>query len=267
MIPASRRRVTTDPDADAYIAAVEAAGGSFDLTAINADYTESAVKQAHQDLFAGLKVDLVWDDIEELYLFTGKTWGTTAINVKAKGTGTLTNNNFVIGDYLAAGINAGVAGGNNKSFATGATLASGTNTSLGAYATVHGNAGDYILSTLEGGRHSLRLAPTTALWAYYLGAIAQITTDNGSAGYFLATRRSSSFSAGYKNGSEIVSDTVQRTIETPGSFSLMQAGNNTSFFTGTITAAHIGNGLSDTQVADLSTRLNAFMTALGCNVY
>jgi SPP1 family predicted phage head-tail adaptor len=89
-----------DSDALAYFTAAEAAGGSFDQTAISGTYTEEYVKTAISDFVAGLKTDGLWAKIELLPLFVGSSFA--GLSVPLKGS-TMTLNNFVTGDYVAAG--------------------------------------------------------------------------------------------------------------------------------------------------------------------
>jgi hypothetical protein len=78
----------TDADADAYIAAVEAADGAS---------LESGVKTAIQTFVAGCKTDGIWDDIKSSCILAGARTLTGAL-VPLKGSAP-TNNNFVSGDY------------------------------------------------------------------------------------------------------------------------------------------------------------------------
>ena len=100
--------ITAYAASQAYFTAVETAGGSFDLTSINPTYTESYVKSVHNDYILSLKTNGVWDKLTEMWLLCGKTFD--GITVKLKGSGSITNVNFVTQDWTAAGSPLGLIG-------------------------------------------------------------------------------------------------------------------------------------------------------------
>jgi hypothetical protein len=189
----------------------------------------------------------------------------------------LTNNNFVTGDYLGVGTGAGLTGdGNTKYLDTGLTRPTQGDVGYSAYVTV---------------------ANTDATICFYIGAGAGGTDFSGIGrisggtsdgfndagdgtgytqvsvasrdGMFVVTSRTNSDRDLYLNWSSIATNGATATVtgDTASSLEIFRA-----YFTGgipdaTLTFAHVGTGLTDTEASNLSTRVNTLMTALGCNVY
>ena len=72
--------VDPDPDAETYLAAVVAAGGTLDCN----------ISGATMDLFAGLKSANIWNKLDYFYPILGGTAASTAINAKAPGSNDIT---------------------------------------------------------------------------------------------------------------------------------------------------------------------------------
>ena len=263
-----------DPDASAYFTAVETAGGSFDLTGIDPTYTESYVKTAHSNFYAGLKTDGVWDKLTEFYLLAGKTFG--GLTVKGKGTGSLTNNNFVTGDWLGAGSGAGLTGdGSTKYLDTGLldSSLSANNRSFSAYSTNAGvtagivdTSGGYILrwnASVQDVYFPQTIGDFNASAYYNIGNPSSL---------HIFSHRGLNDSEFYENGTSVASDSASVSDITPPTLTwyLLAKNNNGGAQFGdsaTLTFAHVGTGLTDTEASNLSTRVNTLMTALGCNTY
>ena len=269
---------TYDSDALAYFTAVETAGGSFDLTGIDPTYTESYIKTAHSNFYAGLKTDGVWDKLTEFYLLAGKTFG--GLTVKGKGTGSLTNNNFVTGDWLGAGSGAGLAGdGSTKYLDTGLLQSAipANDSHLGAYLTdATAGTNDAIVGAESGGNNDRLYLGTgaTATELYFTDEDRweSINNDPGYGNGMLIGTKNSSDEYLYTNGAELTTEAKSGTDRTPYggnlfAFALNSGGIPTGHLASTITFAHVGTGLTDTDASNLSTRVNTLMTALGCNTY
>lgn len=93
-----------------YFSSVVGAGGSFDLSAHG--YSEGLVKSFHDRLFSDLIQFSLWDKIDTLALYCGKTFG--GITIKAKGSGVIGNTGFLTGDWTPAGTGAGLVDGSGK---------------------------------------------------------------------------------------------------------------------------------------------------------
>lgn len=256
-----------DADAVAYFAAVEAAGGSFDLTGVSATYTTSYVKKAHSDLFAGLKADGLWTKVTELYLLSGKTYAGMA--VKAKGSGTLTLTNFVSGDYVSAGSGAGLNSGGTKHF-SGSTLdVAIPNTNfhhLSMYLTESAGSAWVFGVSDSANRFALRrVAPSRMI--YYPGTLSSETNNfNGSLGFWIGTRNNTTATL-YLNGGDPKPIAGLSPTTTVGS-KVLQSQTENDAITQRIAIASAGaTALTDTDASNLSSRVNTFMTSLGANVY
>lgn len=244
-----------------------------------ATYTTPYVKQAHNELFRGLKADGVWSKIAELYLLCGKTFG--GLTVKAKGTGSLTNNNFVTGDWVAAGSGAGLAGGTNEYLQTGFLPNSLANNSRGlaAYETVRTTgAFDWLIGSDGPATNeqmwSLQTQDVAAKQQYFCNATTGGPTlsSGATAGFWSGNSDSSTTASLYKNGTSVATSTGL-SVATPSAlelylFTLNRNGAPTANYTlSRVSLFVIKQGLSATDELNLSTRVNAFMTAFGANVY
>jgi len=236
----------------------------------------STTVQAISDFIAGCKADGVWSKITEAYLMAGVTFG--GITVKLKGTGTLTNNNFVSGDYQATGAGAGLTGdGSTKYLDTGLldSSLSADDKSLGAYST----AGASLTSNLIAARDS-----AVDLWDIYQASASRVdirlplsdASVPGSTsqiiGHFIASRRGVNDVELYENGASVGTDTSTAAATNVGYsyylFSRNTNGTKTNGteYDGTLTFAHIGTGLTDTDASNLTNRVETLMDALGCGV-
>ena len=220
----------------------------------------STTVQAISDFIAGCKADGVWSKITEAYLMAGVTFG--GITVKLKGTGTLTNNNFVSGDYQATGVGAGLAGdGSTKYIDTGLLWGSvnSNSFSFSVYSTIDG-VGPMI--TVRANSHEI----------YDAGSFKALRADNnyinnlsGGVGFDIVTKKTISESEGFFNGTSIGVDVPdQNDPLNSDEFTLF---NRSSFwYSGALTFAHIGTGLTDTDASNLTNRVETLMDALGCGV-
>jgi hypothetical protein len=191
--------------------------------------------------------------------------------------GSLTNNNFVTGDYLGVGTGAGLTGnGNTKYLDTGLSGGSldGDDHSLSVYVqafTISGRflvgmrdgvgitAGTEILVNSEG--HQVRMPFSSAGMA---------TSANG-ASYLVGSRRGANDAEAYVNGVSDATDTSTASLTLASYpyylFAANDGGSSLSRSDATITFAHIGTGLTDTDASNLSLRVNKLMYDLGCETY
>lgn len=253
-----------DEDAQAYFDAVETAGGSFNLTSIESRFTEAYIKRIHNDFYAGLKTDGLWDKLTEFYFLVGKTFG--GITIKGKGSGTLTNNNFVSGDLLAAGAGAGLSGnGSTKYIDTGFNnnLLEGDSRHMAAY-----NTSD---PTSDGGLIGYGAGETIRMGdqgIYGIGGSGLVYGKPHNAQYTIATKRNVNDVEYYVNGISNTVDNTSNSYSPPSvTFKLFWTSYAGQFTNTAITFAHIGTGLTDTDAANLSLRVNKLMYDLGCEVY
>jgi hypothetical protein len=185
----------------------------------------------------------------------------------------LTNNNFVSGDYQATGSGAGLTGdGSTKYLGTGYNPSSlgVDDCHMGIYNTVAQTAGNKVpFGSYQGGTTSFFVRTTQ----YGDSSDFSLTRLDGGyngnrVGYTLGTRESTN-KVGYIDG--VSTATLNATAGTIpnkdiyiGAINISGASN---YSDATLTFAHIGTGLTDTDASNLSNRVNTLMTALGCNVY
>lgn len=269
--------VELDSDAISYFDAVEAAGGSFDLTAIDPTYTISYVKEKHSDFYTGLKSDGLWDKLTEFYFLAGKTFD--GLTVKGKGTGTLTNNNFVSGDWLAAGTGAGLAGDRSSKYLTGTiedvNIGNGADDRhFGSYLQNLGTTNFSYITGANSNTEQWGILVNPINSSYRLMIPFDDADDNYAGilnGHAIGSRRSVNDVERYHDGVSVFNDTSTASAETvPYNwpiFAFNENGTIKYFSNAKISMIHFGTGLTDTDAANLSTRVNTLMTALGCNVY
>ena len=236
---------------------------------------QKATIDAINTMVVGLKSDGVWDKITEAYLMAGVTFG--GITVKLKGSGTLTNNNFVTGDYTVTGSGAGLTGdGSTKYLDTGLTRPAQGDVSYSAYVTVANTDATtcFYIGAGAGGTNFSGVGRVS-------GGLADGFNDSGDAtgytstvsasrnGMFVGTSRTNSDRELYRNGSSIATNgtTATATSDTTSDLEIFKASGSGVVSDATLTFAHIGTGLTDTDASNLSTRVNTLMTALGCNTY
>lgn len=237
--------------------------------------------RAINDMVVGLKADGVWTKLTEVYLLSCVT-SLSGLLIKLKGTGSLTNANFVSGDYVAAGSGAGLKGNaSSKYLNTGITTADidQENSSASAYVIeISTSAFEFALGVQNDDASHFRLgqfgttdeltwearsaslnsigSATPGFWSGSIGVEAVGVRDLYKNGIQVATGGGNSI-----NGTSTHPIALFGVISNSGSFAAGNASN------ARMTFAHIGTGLTDTDAANLSARVNALMTAIGANVY
>lgn len=238
---------------------------------------------AYTNLICGLVTDGVWTNLDALWIMA--TSSTTNANLNlvstsftlANGTAapTFSADHGYTGNgttqYLTTSYNPFTAGG----------VASQNSLSLGAYLT-NNRTTDASACTIGGLDVSSNftgiypLFPTASTIGQVNNGSASVTTVASAKGLTAASRTAASGAGsttlykfdGTNNGS-IATDTAASVANSIAFFILAQNNNGTAFrfSADTITAAFVGNGLNSTQMAALASRINAYMTALGINVY
>jgi outer membrane murein-binding lipoprotein Lpp len=231
--------------------------------------------RAINDMVVGLKADGVWSKITEMYLLSCVTT-LNATLVKLKGTGSLTNVNFVSGDYLAVGSGAGLKGNASTKYLNTNLLDTeldSNDKSLGAYITENPTSRSVLIGVGQEASgwtmlYSSNATVNTDLYlpntdATLFGAFSAIT------GMHLGSRRGINDVEAYTNGASSKVDTLTA--------SATALTHNYFLFRNNRTAAEptnarssfmfFGSGLTDTEALNLSNRVNALMTAIGANVY
>jgi hypothetical protein len=258
-----------DRDAKAYFARVLNLGGHF----ASSGYTSSTTRAAINQWFIATRDFGVYSKITEAYLLAGPTFPGILAKLKRSSVDNLTNGNFVSGDYIQSGPGAGLKGNASNKFLVPSINSTSISNSLSAYLTVAATGSTSRLYV--GGQSGSMLQILGQInngvqEAYGCGnnftnyAGATVTRRNG---YLVGTSRANNDRQMFRNG--VSTGTNTNTVSfTPGfALDLFRNSNNSSYTDARITFAHIGDGLTDTEAANLSTTTNALMTVLGANVY
>jgi hypothetical protein len=276
-VGAAKISASWDADAADYFARATALGGVFDQSQINPTYHASYVKQNISNFIKGCKDDNIWMKLTELYLLAGVSFGGLMAKLKHAGTAALTNvGPFVTGDYLAAGSGGGLVGnGTTKWLNTGFNIQNilPNDFAFSRYRTVFGTGQEVsCVFTIDPYEVFSIASVSTTRATIDLGIIgARVDHIPGSTGFVIGTRRGNTDREAYLNGSSAGTNTDNQPLAGTGesfTFALYNRGGSSFGISNSrMTFAHIGTGLTDTDAANLSTRTNALMTALGANVY
>jgi len=256
-----------DADAQAYFDAVETAGGSFDLTGINALYTENYIKRKHNDFVLALKGYNLWSSMDHILLLSGKTYA--AIAVPLKGFTSISFSNFVLSDYLSAGSGLGLTGDAlTKYINTAVVLASNSDASMSVFGTVADattrNSTEMGAYNSAGVTHnSIRLNGYSPEKAWQAGN-AGIGANDTDCDAFLCANSVGSNGSLYKDGISIAGPTTVGSPSTNAIHIFAERSNSVpnNYSQRTLSFAHIGGTLG-AKVPDLNLAIQTFMTSLG----
>lgn len=252
-----------DPDAIIYRNAVIAAGSSI------TDSNFSAVN----NLIVGLKNQSLWTLIDQLFLLAGTSSIAGAL-VKAKGSGTATNVNFVNGDYSqTTGL---VGNGTSKYINTGRAANTLSNTSQHFFASGTGFevAGSFVLGgAFTGGATSLLSLDVVVGGnrAYrsgtFTGGQFPLYTPSGvTSGTVCGTRRSSTDAEIYENGVSKSSNATSITPSFPAIniflYALNSSGTPAAYTASRLNMVSIGAGLTTAQALALHNLRTTYLAAL-----
>jgi len=185
----------------------------------------------------------------------------------------LTNNNFVTGDYLGVGTGAGLTGdGSTKYLDTGLNdnTLSADDRGYSVYVTKALTVASYMMLNYpgSGSAYSGFGSFDGVTTQFFLPASDASLNSPAGDGMLIGSRRGVNDTEGYRNGVSVATDTSTASNTTTGvTFDLFANGIGANRTDATLTFAHIGTGLTDTDASNLSTRVNTLMTALGCNTY
>ena len=268
-----------DPDAQAYIDAVIASGGT--LSSPNQD--------AINTLFVDLKTAGVYAKTVMMYPYTGNTQNSNAIEGLNPGTNNITFNT-VTGSWT---FNSNGATPATQGWATNGVYLNtvlttnnaaifsylGTDNSFGGdYCIDFGSADDLGVNGLNGLIGGSSQPDSNSYFYNNDGGTTRISVSSSSIpngiGAILINRTSSTVFNVWRNGTKLATDTDTNGGVLPSVNPLyMPAPGNSSisYVNKYSTRRHqfdwVGEGLNDTQAADLQTIVNDFQTSLGRNVY
>lgn len=265
VVARQRASVGYDSDAQAYFDAIVSAGSSIS--------TDN--KNAWNTCVVGLKADSVWTLITELYVFVGPDDLTGAL-LKAKGSGSLTNVNFVSGDYSRT---TGLAGnGSSKYLETNVLASSLTGGSHTLYWSATGmeTSGDFTaIGAFSGSEDSLLALDMYAAYVsarafrsatFTAGQFPQSNTGLVADGSIAGVRRSTTDAELYQAGASIATNGSTKTPSFPTLeiylFTLNNSGSTTSKSGCRARIGMIGTAMSDAELAAFDARIATYIAAV-----
>lgn len=228
-----------------------------------------------------LTSDGVWAKLDALWVLAADTSANAKKNLVNPGTFDLTEQNSPTfsaqqgytsngtTSYLKTGFTPSTAGGNMTAHSGAIGHYSITNRTSGS--NQHAN----MLAAADGTNE-------IAVYAHAAGPVTYFPCNDhdfnsyGSSngrGFWVASRKgvSNDRRSLFLNGTEVVTDQVsaEQALVTQEIYmcAVNSSGTPAGFSTDVIAAGFISGGLTATDVSNFSTRLNAYMTAAGCNVY
>lgn len=249
-----------DPDAQAFITA--------------AAITDATQQQAINTLVVGLKAQSLWTKMKAVYPFVGGTASQHKFNLKDPrdlnaafrlvfNGGITHNSNGITGNGSNGYVNT------HYSLSVNNTISSA---SMGTYdRNSNQDSGRYTIGALTSGNAAwLNYLSGDTQWGY-LGGVNNIIANSGINvnGHRVITRTSSSLVKGFRNSVLVGSNGSAISSYVNLNLFLLSTNFNGSPFTYSshnLAFAHIGDGLSDADVSNLYTLVQAFQTALSRNV-
>jgi hypothetical protein len=269
VLPASgsASAISFDSDAATYFAAVVTAGGAA---------LDIAHKVAIHTLVSGLKTDSLWTRLDRLWLFANQHATAALLDVKGLDTATAVNSPTFTADQ-------GYAGNGTSSYINttyNASTDGSAYTQNSAHIMVYdrtsrtSSAGLPVLTGAYNGSTTYSsIEPNPGGTAYFLMNDLTALTATGPAnvqGAWITTRTSNVATAGYRNGSSFASTGASSSVSIPNFAFYVGARNNNgtadSFTSDQIAVFTAGASLDATQAANLNTRIEAYMDALGTGV-
>ena len=247
--------LTTDADAQAFITA--------------AAITDATQKSAIDTLVKGMKADGIWTKMKAIYPFVGGTATTHKWNLKDprdldaafrlvfnggwthSSTGATPNGTNGYADTLL------IPSTSLSISSSHLSVYSRTNTPSTAYTGYDIARGNYSLITQYNGNTFFANLENAGLY------LASATVSNG-LGFYIASRLNNTSVQGFKNSSKLINAVQSSSLAT--SSLLIGSIGTTNFSSKQYAFASIGDGLTDTEAANLYTRVQAFQTALSRQV-
>ena len=265
LIQSYTETISGDPDANAFIAA--------------AGLTDATQKNAINQLVVDLKVYGIWTKMKAIYPFVGGTADTHKWNLKdARDADSAFRLSFSGGwTHASTGAKPNGTTGYANTFITPSTHSSQNSSHLSFYSRTNStgdgmNIGQIQTSPVLRGFH---MAISFGLISNQMRT--RLNSENASTSYtptdtrglFSISRINSSEYKGFRNASNVF--TFTEASNTPGNIQMIigainTTGGVTDYSTHECAFATIGDGLTDTEVSDLYTAVNAFQTTLSRNV-
>jgi len=248
-----------DPDAQAFITA--------------AGITDNTQKSAINTLVVDMKGFGIWNKMKAIYPFVGGTASTHKWNLKDPQD---TNAAFrlVFNGGWTHSSNGALPNGTNgyaETFLTPSTSLSANSTHLSYYSRTNVNLTQIEIGCQDVNAYTIIEARTVNV-SYFLVNTNTITgvADTNSAAFYIANRTASNVTNGFRNSSKIFNSGVASSalpIQSIYIGALKNPGGLAQFFsTKQCAFASIGDGLTDTDAANLYTAVQAFNTTQGRQV-
>jgi hypothetical protein len=256
-----------DPDAADFFSRITVMGSSISAS------TQYAVNQ----FVVRCKADGIWSQLKDVGLFVGDDLTAALVKLKTlSGDYNYANVNFVSGDYSEA---TGLAGdGETKYLKTG--FAANALTANSTHIAVYNRSSIAAISAMgayDDANHDFNLhypwSDGFAESAQYnnqatQGAVQSDISNSKPFGFIVGSRTASDAHAIYRNGVQLASNTTSGgDLPSREVYILNNNGFPGQITHYTISFASYGDGLTATEVAKLSQRVNALQSALGRNVY
>lgn len=256
-----------------------AAGGGLDAdasdwatrVAANSGTVSGGTLRAVSRFAKACKAAGIWTKLTRVNLFCGNQLAACLVPLKVGGgNATDTNTNFVSGDYTEA---TGLTGnGTNKRLATGQTIATHTDASLGVYcrtASAVANVVEMGGWVTAGTTHSsIRCRGFSPENAWQAGNAGIGTSGLSSAGFHVGA--SVGTTGGYYRNGVLQGSTATVGSAAGGTRPLFvfaeNDGTGANFSARALAGYFIGGSLADTEVASLYTAMQAFQAALNRSV-
>lgn len=215
-------------------------------------------------LIAGLKTDGIWDRLEAFWITAAHDSQAGRLNWKNPGTFTLTENGTGTWTTDRGYAGNGTDGYLNSGLAPNAcTLLQQNDASAFAWSRTAAQSAVACFGTITGTGVLVQPRNTSDLFGYRLNQATSTTTANADGtGLYAVSRTGASATQGYKNGAALGSaGSVASATRNANALGIGR--NNSLYTTIQVAAAGIGASLDATGHANLNTRLNTFMTAIG----
>jgi len=255
--------LTTDPDAQAFITA--------------AAITDPTQQAAIDNLVKGLKSDNIWTKMKAIYPFVGGTASTHKWNLKDPRDLDAAFRLVFNGGWTHSSNGAtpnGTNGYADTKLVPLSVLSSANNMSFGYYSRTIGGAAETRMSmgAFDGGSDSSLIIRWNNGFSYNNlneTLYTALYTNADTHGFYVANRNATNLEQGWKNGIKKIEVVNIPTTRTNKNVYLGAMNNNIAplYFDNKQTAfAHIAEGLTDTEAANLYTRVQAYQTALSRQV-
>jgi hypothetical protein len=248
-------QTVSDSDAQAFVTAA-AIDDQVQANAIN-------------NLVIGLKADSLWTKMKAIYPIVGGTDSAHAVNLKSPGTFNLSfasgwthssNGMTPLNSYADTSFNSSVNGLQDSQH-------------ISYYSRTNSNGTEIEMGGIDAGsKYSFIEARTSGISYYGMNQSTPFIShsDTDSRAFYISNRTASNVINGWRNGVKTATGTTA-SASTNVAYQLGAVNNlvvpsNKFYSTKQCAFASIGDGLTDTEAANLNTRVNTYQTALSRNV-